>query len=108
MVLCQSCGKELQQEWNTCPFCSYIETEIKVKTIKKINLSERLFNYFLGFISIGIGLTLDSLLDLAYPGVSVNTFGSICFGLQLLLVGLGAYMIIQTAENSRQFKNHNP
>ena len=79
-------------------------------TIKEINLHERLINYFLGFVSIAIGLTMNFWLELAYGGEvewDIDNFWKFCCGLQLLLVGFGAYMIIQTAENRRQFKSHN-
>ena len=60
MPFCQNCGKELQSDWNSCPFCSSKQYLSVSASIGKPNRAARSSYYTLGIVSILLGLLIFS------------------------------------------------
>ncbi len=103
---CQGCGKELEEDWLSCPFCNQTKTVIALQTNTKLPWYSALFNYFVSTISIVLALFLESLFASAnYLSSNPNEIcsegectdlSSLCMGLQLLFLIFGIYLLIAT------------
>ena len=106
MPFCQGCGKELEEDWLSCPFCNQTKTVIALQTNTKLPWYSALFNYFVSTISIVLALFLESLFASAnYLSSNPNEIcsegectdlSSLCMGLQLLFLIFGIYLLIAT------------
>ena len=103
---CQGCGKELEEDWLSCPFCNQTKTVIALQTNTKLPWYSALFNYFVAIISIVLGLFLEFIFAKANylssnpneicSGGECTDLSSLCMGLQLLFIIFGIYLLIAT------------